>query len=183
MRKPKIGVIVGSTSRVSINRRLSGAIRYSGRDLFEFEEIPVADLPLYNRDMDADLPRAVQDAKRQIEGVEGILIVSPEYNRSLPSALKNLLDWGSRPYGKSSWRGKCAAIAGASTGALGTAVSQTHLRTVLTHLDVVVLPQPELYIQWREGLLNESNEPNSPEFNKILDTFSNNFFELLRRNG
>lgn len=179
MKKPDIAVFVGSLSARSINRRLSLALQAAGDRHFTFTPVAIDALPLYNRDLDSNLPPAVVDLKRRVQAADGLLFVSPEYNRSLPSALKNALDWGSRPYGKSAWRGKVAAIAGGSSGALGTAIGQSHLRMVLTHLDVLTLPQPELYVKVTDELITERGEVLSEDFEKLLSRFMDRFANLL----
>lgn len=179
MTRPNVAVFVGSLSARSINRRLSLALQAAGRDLFSFSTVNIDYLPLYNRDLDQDLPPAAKRLKAQVQEADALLFVTPEYNRSVPSALKNALDWGSRPYGASVWRGKVAAVAGASVGALGTAVAQTHLRTVLMHLDVVTLPQPELYVKVTDALLTETGEVLDPDFERLLADFMRRFSVLV----
>lgn len=181
MTKPRIALLVGSLSRVSINRRLASALMRIGADRFEFVERDLAGLPLYNRDMDRALPPAVQAFKQDIEAADGVLIVSPEYNRSVPSALKNAIDWGSRPYGANSWRGKPTAIAGLASGALGTAPAQQHLRNILSHLDVHVLPQPEVCMAMREGLFDASGDIADPATQQFLDGFLGRFSAHVAR--
>lgn len=175
MTKPRIALIIGSLSRNSINRRLGEALADLGGDRFEVRETPLADLPLFNRDLDATLPDAVQRFKTEIEAADGVLIVAPEYNRSISSALKNAIDWGSRPYGANSWRDKPAAIAGLASGALGTAPAQQHLRNILSHLDVHVLPQPEVCMAMREGLFDDAGGIVDATTRRFLDGFLNRF--------
>lgn len=180
MKQPDIAVFVGSLSAHSINQRLSLALQAAGKNLFTFTPVAIDTLPLYNRDLDGNLPPAVAALKRQVEAADGILCVSPEYNRSVPSALKNALDWASRPYGKSSWRGKVAAVAGASSGAIGTAVGQSHLRMILTHLDILTLPQPELYVKVTDELITKQGEVLSEDFEKLLGRFMERFAKLVQ---
>ncbi|UUP15926.1 NADPH-dependent FMN reductase [Nitratireductor thuwali] len=180
MRKPDIAVFVGSLSARSINQRLSLALQAAGDDLFTFTPVAIDALPLYNRDLDGDLPSTVVELKRKVLAADGLLFVSPEYNRSIPSALKNALDWGSRPYGASAWQGKAAAVAGGSSGALGTAIGQSHLRMILTHLDVLTLPQPELYVKVTDELITEWGEVLSEDFEKLLCRFMERFARLVQ---
>lgn len=175
MTKPRIALLVGSLSRDSINRRLASALTRLGADRFDIRESDLAGLPLYNRDLDRALPPAVLHLKEEIEAADGVLIVTPEYNRSVPSALKNAIDWGSRPYGANSWRGKPAAIAGLASGALGTAPAQQHLRNILSHLDVQVLPQPEVCMAMRESLFDAAGEIADPATRQFLDGFLSRF--------
>jgi chromate reductase, NAD(P)H dehydrogenase (quinone) len=181
MTKPRIVLLVGSLSRDSINRRLATALIRLGADRFEFRESDLGELPLYNRDMDRALPPAVMAFKQAIEAADGALIVSPEYNRSVPSALKNAIDWGSRPYGANSWRGKPAAIAGLAGGVLGTAPAQQHLRNILSHLDVHVLPQPEVCMAMRDGLFDAGGEIADPVTRQFLDGFLGRFSAHVAR--
>lgn len=144
----RIGYLVGSLSTRSINRRLANAIIELADEDVIFTEIPIGDLPLYNHDLDADSPLAAVALKKAIESSDGLLFVTPEYNRSVPGALKNALDWASRPYGSNSLAGIPAGVIGASVGGTGTAMAQQHLRNILTHLDAPQLLQPEAFIHF-----------------------------------
>ncbi|PKQ25413.1 MAG: ACP phosphodiesterase [Actinobacteria bacterium HGW-Actinobacteria-4] len=144
----KIGYIVGSLSTSSINREVSLAVAGLAPDGVEFVELPYYRLPLYSRDYEADMPEAVLDWKAALDSVDGIIIVTPEYNRSIPGGLKNALDWASRPSRHNSLDRKPVAIAGAAPGAIGTAVAQQHLRTILAHLNAPTLAQPEVYLSF-----------------------------------
>ena len=124
----RIGVVVGSIRKESINRKLAKAlVNLAPKDL-QCEMLRIDDLPVFNQDHDQNPPEPVVRLKGQIAAADGILFVTPEYNRSLPTALKNALDWASRPYGQNAWAGKPAGIAGASIGSIGTAPAQLHLR-------------------------------------------------------
>lgn len=131
----KIGYFVGSLAKGSINRTLSKALIRHAPDNLEFTEIPIKDLPLYSWDYDQDFPAEGRALKQAIEASDGILFVSPEYNRSIPGGLKNAIDWGSRPWGANSFARKPTGIIGASPGAVGTAVMQSSMRSVLSFLD------------------------------------------------
>jgi chromate reductase len=121
-------LFVGSLASGSINRTLSKALIKLAPEDLEFTEIPIGDLPLYSYDYDAEFPAEGRALKEAIEGSDGILFVSPEYNRSIPGALKNAIDWGSRPWGANSFARKPAGIIGASPGSIGTAVMQSSMR-------------------------------------------------------
>jgi len=151
-----IAVVVGSLRRESFNRRLAEAIVKLAPPEFRFTTLRIDDLPLYNQDDDAHQPAPVQRLKGEIRQSQGVLFVTPEYNRSVPGVLKNAIDHASRPYGKSAWAGKPAGILGVSPGAVGTAVAQQHLRVILGYLDMPTLGQPEAYIQMKEGLFDDS---------------------------
>ena len=151
----KIGYFVGSLARGSINRTLANAlIKLAPGDL-EFTEIPIKDLPLYSYDYDADFPPAGRALKKAIEGSDGILFVSPEYNRSIPGALKNAIDWGSRPWGTNSFARKPTGIIGASPGSIGTAVMQSSMRAVLSFLDAPQLNAPEAYVKFNPAVFTD----------------------------
>ena len=147
MRPYSIAVIVGSLRRESLNRRMAQAIAKLAPPHFSFTTLEIGDLPLYNQDDDAAQAAPVLRLKAGLAAAQGLLIVTPEYNRSIPGVLKNAIDHASRPYGHNAWAGKPAGVVGVSPGAIGTAVAQQHLRTVLAYLDVPTLGQPEAYIQ------------------------------------
>lgn len=148
----KIGYFVGSLASGSINRTLANALIRLAPDDLEFTEIPIKDLPLYSYDYDADFPPAGRALKNAIEGSDGILFVSPEYNRSIPGALKNAIDWGSRPWGTNSFARKPTGIIGASPGSIGTAVMQSSMRAVLSFLDAPQLNAPEAYVKFNPAV-------------------------------
>lgn len=147
-----IAVVVGSLRRDSFNRKMATALAKLAPSEFSFEQLKIDDLPLYNQDDDADPAESVKRLKREIAAARGVLFVTPEYNRSISGVLKNAIDHASRPYGQSAWAGKPAGVLGVSVGAIGTAVAQQHLRTILAYLDMPTLGQPEAFIQAKEGL-------------------------------
>ncbi len=151
----KIAVIVGSIRKDSWNKKLADAIIRIAPSEFFFTNIRISDLPLYNQDDDANPAESVTRLRREIGDADGLLFLTPEYNRSIPGVLKNALDHASRPHGQSVWAGKPAGILGVALGAAGTALAQQHLRNILACLDVPTLGQPEAFIQAREGLFNE----------------------------
>jgi len=150
----RIAILVGSIRPDSINLKLARAIARLGPQDWIWEHIDIHDLPLYNQDHDKAMPPQALRLKQRIEAADGLLFVTPEYNRSIPGVLKNAIDTASRPYGKNSFAGKPAGVIGASIGAIGTAVAQQHLRTVLAYLDVPALGQPEAFIHFKEGLID-----------------------------
>ncbi|MEP7330097.1 MAG: NAD(P)H-dependent oxidoreductase [Betaproteobacteria bacterium] len=155
MTQYQIAVVVGSLRRDSFNRKLARAVVKLGPPEFTFNEVEIGGLPLYNQDDDANQTESVKKFKAEIAAAHGVLFVTPEYNRSVPGVLKNAIDQGSRPSVQSAWRGKPAGIMGASPGAVGTAVAQQHLRTILAALDMPTLGQPEAFIQVKDGLFDE----------------------------
>jgi len=156
MSQYQIAVVVGSLRHDSYNRRLATAVSRLAPSDFLFEEVGIGDLPLYNQDDDAAPADSVRRLKAEIVAAQGLLFVTPEYNRSLPGVLKNAIDHASRPYGQSAWAGKPAGVLGASVGAIGTAMAQQHLRNILAYLDVPTLGQPEAFIHAKEGLFDEA---------------------------
>ena len=150
----RIAVIVGSLRKDSFNRKLANALVKLAPSEFSFKQLEIGDLPLYNQDDDAQQAAPVKRLKAEIAAANGLLFVSPEYNRSIPGVLKNAIDHASRPYGQSAWAGKPAGVLGVSVGAIGTAVAQQHLRNVLAYLDVPTLGQPEAFIQAKDGLFD-----------------------------
>jgi chromate reductase, NAD(P)H dehydrogenase (quinone) len=156
MSKYQIAVIVGSLRKESFNRRLASALVALAPPEFTFKQVQIGDLPFYNQDDDGNPADSVKRLKNEILAAQALLFVTPEYNRSIPGVLKNAIDHGSRPHGQNVWAGKPAGILGASTGAIGTAPAQQHLRNILAYLDVLTLCQPEAYIHVREGLFDEA---------------------------
>ncbi|MFD7025667.1 NADPH-dependent FMN reductase [Promicromonospora sukumoe] len=144
----QIGYLVGSLAKGSINRTLARALVASAPPDLEFTEVPIGNLPLYSWDYDADFPPEGRAFKRALEASDGLLFVSPEYNRSIPGALKNAIDWGSRPWGQNSFARKPTGIIGASPAGIGTAVMQSSMRGVLSFLDAPQLNSPEAYITY-----------------------------------
>lgn len=148
----KIAVIVGSLRRDSFNTKLARALEKLAPADFTFSNLEIGDLPLYNQDDDANQAPQVKRLKSEIAAADGVLFVTPEYNRSVPGVLKNALDNASRPYGESAWAGKPAGVIGISIGAIGTALAQQHLRNILAYLDMPTLGQPEAFLQAKDGL-------------------------------
>lgn len=176
-----VAIIVGSIRKESINLKLATALVKLAPNDFDCDFIRIDDLPVYNQDLDQSPPEAVSRTKSQIAAAKALLFVTPEHNRSLPTALKNVLDWVSRPYGKNLWAGKPAGIAGASIGAIGTAVAQAHLRSVLGYLDVPTLGQPEVYIHFSQGLVDEDGNISNESTKSFLQNFVNCYAEWISK--
>ena len=147
-----IAVLVGSLRRESFNRKLAHAMAMLAPSDFTFEQIQIDDLLLYNQDDDAQQAASTLRMKAEVLKAQGLLFITPEYNRSIPGVLKNAIDHGSRPYGTSAWSGKPAGVLGVSSGAIGTALAQQHLRNVLAYLNVPTLGQPEAFVQAKDDL-------------------------------
>ena len=177
----KVGYFVGSLSAGSINRILSRALLKVAPSDLEFVEISIKDLPLYSYDYDADYPPEGRALKEALSGVNAVLFVSPEYNRSIPGPLKNAIDWASRPWGANSFARKPSAIIGASSGKIGTAVMQSNLRSVLAFCDAPQLSAPEAYIQFSPEVLREDGEIMNPETRAFLTMYMQAFRDFIAR--
>lgn len=177
----RIGVVIGSLRRDSFNRKLADAIVKLGPPEFSFRQLEIGDLPLYNQDDDGNPADQVKRLKAEIVESDGVLFVTPEYNRSMPGVLKNALDHASRPYGQSAWAGKPAGVIGASIGAIGTAIAQQHLRNSLAYLDMPTLGQPEAFIQVKEGLFDEAGNIGNEGSRKFLQDWMDRYVGWVKR--
>jgi len=180
MAKFKVAVIIGSNRRESVNRRLAQALTKLSADKFAFSFVQIDDLPLYNQDLEAELPKSVARFKSEVAAADGLLFVTPEHNRSIPTVLKNAIDWGARPYGQNSWNHKPAAITGTSPGAIGTAIAQQHLRQVLGNLGVLVMGG-EAYVSFKPGLIDAGGAIADESTRKFLQGFVDQFATLVAR--
>ena len=182
MQPLKIAVIVGSLRRDSFNRRLANALVKLGPNDFAFTQVPIHDLPLYNQDDDDKPAETVLRLKAQIAAAQGLLFVTPEYNRSIPGVLKNAIDHASRPYGQSAWAGKPAGVIGASVGAIGTSMAQQHLRNILAYLDMPTLGQPEAFIHANAALFDSAGQlSDSPK--KFLQAWMDRYAAWVRQHA
>ncbi len=177
----QIGYVIGSLRKESHNRKLANALIKLGPPDFNFKELRIGDLPLYNQDDDRSQAPEVQRFKSELRAVDAVMFVTPEYNRSIPGVLKNALDNASRPYGQNAWAGKPAGIIGASIGAISTAVAQLHLRTILAYLDMPTLGQPEVYIQVKDGLFDDTGNIASADTRKFLHTWMDKYAAWVKR--
>src|SRR6478735_6490683 len=178
----KIGFLVGSLAKGSINRLLAQALaKMAPAANLSLEEIPIRELPLYCYDFDADYPPVARAFKKAIEGMDGILFVTPEYNRSIPGALKNAIDWASRPWGENAFARKATGIIGTSPGAIGTAVAQQHLRSVLCFCNSPLMNTIEAYIQFKPGLITEGGEVTDASTEEFLRNYLREFHLFIAR--
>ncbi|NKX55731.1 NADPH-dependent FMN reductase [Arthrobacter mobilis] len=177
----QIGYFVGSLASGSINRTLSKALIRLAPDSLEFTEIPIRDLPLYSPDYDTDFPPAGRALKEAVEAADGILFISPEYNRSIPGALKNAIDWGSRPWGTNSFARKPTGIIGASPGNIGTAVMQSSMRAVLSFLDAPQLNAPEAYVKFDPEVFGSDGEVRDERTEKFLRHYMDEYCAFVQR--
>jgi chromate reductase, NAD(P)H dehydrogenase (quinone) len=179
-RKPTVAVIVGSNRRESINRKLAQALAKLGAGKFDAKFVRIDDLPIYNQDNEGNLPPEVVRFKDEIAEADGVLIVTPEHNRSMPTVLKNAIDWGARPYGKSVWPGKPGFITGTSPGAISTALVQANLRTVMLGLGMTLLGG-ESYIQFKPNLVDDQGNVTDENTKTFLQGFVDRFATLVER--
>lgn len=163
-----VGVFVGSTASDSINRKLAKALMKLAPPELKLVDIPIGKLPLYSRDYDADFPAEARAFKTAVDAVDALIFVTPEYNRSIPGALKNAIDWGSRPWGSNSFAKKPSAVTGASVGHISTAVAQQHLRSILSFVNSPELANPESYIHFTEGLIDDDGNVSVPSTEEFL---------------
>lgn len=177
----KVGYLIGSLARGSINRKLAKALVRLAPPQLDMTEISFRDLPLYSYDYDADYPAEGRAFKDAIAAVDAVLFVTPEYNRSIPGALKNAIDWASRPYGTNAFTRKPSAVIGTSPGAIGTAVGQQHLRSVLGFCNSPQMNAPEAYIQFTPGLISDDGEVTNDSTAEFLRKFMEEFHLFIAR--
>ena len=182
MNQYQIAVIVGSIRKDSFNRTLARAVSKLAPPEFIFKEAGIGDLPLYNQDDDASPAEPVKRLKNEIASANGLLFVTPEYNRSIPGVLKNALDHASRPYGQSVWTGKPAGIIGVSVGPIGTALAQQHLRNILAYLNVPTLNQPEVFLQVKDGLFDAAGNI-GPDSKAFLQNWMDQFVGWVKKHA
>jgi chromate reductase, NAD(P)H dehydrogenase (quinone) len=177
----QVGYFVGSLSSTSINRVLSKALIRVAPEELQFTEIPIDNLPLYSPDFDESYPPEAVALKEAIAGSDAVLFVSPEYNRSIPGALKNAIDWASRPWGQNSFHHMPAAVIGASIGQIGTAVGQQSLRAVLSFCNARQMTAPEAYIHFTPGLFTDGGEITDEATARFLGDFMEDFRTHVER--
>ena len=176
-----VGYFVGSLARGSINRKLAQALVRLAPAGLTLREIPIGDLPLYSYDYDADYPPAGKALKDAIASVDAVLFVTPEYNRSIPGALKNAIDWASRPWGTNSFARKPSAVIGTSPGKIGTAVGQQHLRSILAFCNSPQFNAIEAYIEFTKGLITDDGEVTNDSTRKFLANYLEEFHGYIGR--
>jgi chromate reductase len=177
----QVGYLVGSLASASINRRLARALIRLAPKPLEFHEIEFKDLPLYSYDYDADYPPVARAYKAAIARADALLFVTPEYNRSIPGGLKNAIDWASRPKGQNSFARKPSAVIGTSPGAIGTAVAQQQLRSVLSFCNSPQMNSPEAYIQFKDGLIDDQGRVSDESTADFLRKYMEEFHGFIER--
>lgn len=176
-------VLCGSVRRESINLRFAKALEKLAAHRFQFVYADLNALPHYNDDLWSAPPQSVSVFKRQIGDADGLLFVTPEYFRAPPGILLNALAWGGRPYGESAWEGKPAAIVGTSPGVIGSAVAQSHLRSMLPGLEMLLLGQPEVYFQTTPGLIDDQYEVTNDQSRAFLSGWVDRFAAHVDRSA
>jgi chromate reductase len=177
----QVGYLIGSLAKNSINRKLTKALVQLAPPQLQMREISFKELPLYSYDYDADFPPVARTFKEAIASVDAVLFVTPEYNRSIPGGLKNAIDWASRPYGKNSFARKPSAVIGTSPGAIGTAVAQQSLRSVLSFCNSPQMNAPEAYIQFLPGLITDDGEVTVETTQEFLRNYMSEFATFIAR--
>ncbi len=183
MSQYQIALVVGSLRRDSFNRQLANALIALAPPELSFQWARIDDLPLYNQDDDSSPADPVKRLKAEITASQGVLFVTPEYNRSIPGVLKNAIDHASRPYGQSVWAGKPAGVVGASVGAPGTSMAQQHLRNILAYLDMPTLGQPEVFIHVKDGLFDESGNIANAESKAFLQSWMDKYVAWVKKHA
>jgi chromate reductase len=175
----KVGYLIGSLAKESINRKLAKALVRLAPEGLEFTEIPIGDLPLYSYDYDADYPEVARRFKCAIEKSDAILFVTPEYNRAIPGGLKNAIDWASRPSGKNAFTRKPVAVIGCSPGKIGTAIAQRELHSIMGYCDAIQMTAPEPYIQFTPGFADDEGRVADDKSRAFLQKFMHAFGKFL----
>jgi chromate reductase, NAD(P)H dehydrogenase (quinone) len=177
----KIAVLVGSLRRGSFNRMMANQlIKLAPKDL-QLEIVEFGGLDFYNQDNDEAPPRSWVDFRNSIKKYDGVIFVTPEYNRSIPGVLKNAIDVGSRPYGKSVWDGMPGAVISVSIGRTGGFGANHHLRQTLVFLNVPAMQQPELYVGEAHKLFDESGNFTNDQIKELAKNFLNAFSEWVQK--
>lgn len=171
----KIAVLVGSLRKNSYNQALAKALESVKAEGMEFEYLNLGNLPLFNEDLEINFPKEVQAMKDVIVAADGVLFVTPEYNRSVSSVLKNAIDWASRPYGESAFQGKPVGIVGASVVATGTAAAQVELRNIAVYLEMKVMGAPEVYVANAPEVFDEAGNLISERWEKNFRAYMTAF--------
>ncbi|AYG08264.1 NAD(P)H-dependent oxidoreductase [Pseudomonas fluorescens] len=170
-----IAVLVGSLRKQSINRKVAQALAQLAPANLKLSIVEIGELPLYNEDLDGSAPPAAYSTfRQQVAAADAVLFVTPEYNRSVPAALKNAIDVGSRPYGQSVWSGKPGAVISVSPGAIGGFGANHHLRQSLVFLDVPCMQQPEAYLGGAGSAFDEAgklSEKTKPFLQAFIDAY------------
>jgi chromate reductase len=169
----KILTLIGSTSEGSLNRKLFEFVKDLAPKEFEFVDFDISKIPFYSQEAEEKLPEIITKLKKEVVGADGVMVISPEHNRSLPAVLKNAIDWASRPYIDNSWSTKCVCILGASPSAIGTFGAQVEIRRVLAFLNAFVMQSPEMYFSFGANINDKGQltERAKKSITKFLEAF------------
>ena len=180
MAQKTIAVIVGSLRQDSYNRKVAHELMRLAPNELDLNIVEIGDLPLYNEDLEAETPQAWTDFRHAMNKSDGVIFVSPEYNRSIPGALKNAIDVGSRPYGQSVWQGLPGAVMTVSQSAIGGFGSNHNIRQAVVFLDIPMMPQPEAYIGQIQNLWDD-NDRLVPDTEEFVESFINHYRDWVNR--
>ena len=178
-----VAVLVGSLRKDLINRKVANALTEVAPASLTLSLIEIGHLPIYNQDGDESPPAAWTQFRERIRSADAVLFVTPEHNRSVPAALKNAIDVGSRPYGKNAWSGKPGAVVSASPGSIGGFGANHHLRQSLVFLNVPAMPQPEAYLGGADKLFDAAGKLINDGTRKFLQGFMQAFGAWITANG
>jgi chromate reductase len=177
----RIAVLAGSLRRDSFNRQLASALQGLAPKGLQLELLRIDDLPPYNQDDDNNPAPPVRRLKGEIANAQGVIFVTPEYNRSIPGVLKNAIDHASRPYGQSAWAGKPAGVIGISIGSMGTSMAQQHLRNILAYLDMPTMGQPEAFLTQKPGFFDAGGGIGEEGTRQFLQKWLERYAEWVRQ--
>jgi chromate reductase len=178
-----VAIFVGSLRKESLNRKMANALIGMAPASLKMEIVEIGHLPLFNQDFEANPPQAVTEFKQRIQAADAVLFVTPEYNRSVPGALKNAIDVGSRPYGQSAWNGKPGAVISVSPGAIGGFGANHHLRQSMVFLNVPMMQQPEAYIGNAANLFDDKGNIANDSTRDFMQKFLQSFSQWIERNS
>ena len=182
MSRKKIAVIVGSLRKESFNRKIANQVAAMAPASLELEFVETGDLPHYNEDLDGEnAPESWVSFRNKMKEMDAVLFVTPEYNRSMPSTIKNALDVGSRPYGSSVWNGLAGAVISGSPSGIGGFGANHHIRQSAVFLNILMMQQPEAYTPNIHSIFDEGGQIKSDETKTIFQTFINAFAQWVEK--
>jgi chromate reductase len=182
MNTKRVAILVGSLRRESFNRKTAKALITLAPELLSLEIVEIGDLPMYNQDLEEAPPAAWTEFRTRIKGFDGILFVTPEYNRSVPAVLKNAIDVGSRPYGKNVWTEKPGAVVSVTPGSLGAFGANHHIRQSLMAINILIMSQPEIYMSNAANLFDAQGNLSDASTREHLKKFLSAFAGLVVKN-
>ena len=178
-----VAIFIGSLRKESLSRKLANALIKMAPKTLKMEIVEIGHLPLFNQDFEADPPQVVRDFKQRVEAADAVLFITPEYNRSVPGALKNAIDVASRPYGKSAWNGKPGGVISVSPGGVGGFGANHHLRQSLVFLNVPTMQQPEAYIGGAATLFDDKGNIANDSTREFMQKFLQAYSQWIERNS